>query len=178
MSDSPSSPTSTPPGTARPDPPDWLSLEGDERVWMRASPSGNLVLGSLTVGFVVLLTMSIVVSFFTDLETGRVVSFVVLLSILAMLGATYLVINRREYVLTNRRAYAAVGLSTKEVTSVDLENIRDVTLDRSGWRGWLNVGDLQFLTTEGVGLRFAFIENPQGAYERVLESIEASDSGV
>lgn len=159
-------------------PPEWLSLEDDEQVWLRASPSGNLVLGSLTVGFVLLLTMSLLVSFFTSLETGRVISLVVLLSILALLGATYVLIKRREYVLTSERAYAATGLSSKEVRSVSLEEVRDVTIDRSGWRGWLNVGDLQFLTEDGIEIRFAFVENPQWAYERALESLETSNRRI
>lgn len=161
--------------SSHPSPPEWLSLEADERMWIRATPSGNLVLGSLTVGFVAILVMSIGVSFFTSLETGQLISFVVLLLILALLAATYLVINRREYVLTSRRAYAAIGLSSKSVRSVDLDDVRDVTIERSGWRGWLNVGDLQFLTEEGDEIRFALIENPEWAYERALESIDTSD---
>lgn len=161
--------------TSSPDPPGWLSLTSDEQVWLRTSPSGNLVLGSLTVGFGILLAVSLVVSFVATLETGRIVSFVVLLLILALVAGTYLVITRREYVLTSERAYAAIGLSSKDVTSVALDDVRDVTVEQSGWRGWLTVGDLQFRTNDGTVLRFAFIENPQWAYERTLESVEASD---
>lgn len=164
--------------TSPPSPPDWLSLATDERMWIRTSPSGNLVLGSLAVGFVALMAMSIVVSFYTTQETGRALSFAVLLSILALLAATYFVINRREYVLTSRRAYAATGLAPRRVSSVDLEDVHGVALDQSGWRGLLNIGDLQFLTDEGDEVRFALIDEPQWAYERALESIESSDRAL
>lgn len=159
--------------------PEWLSLEADEQVWLRASPSQNLVLGTLTVGFVLLLGMSVVVSFFTDIATGRIVSLAVLLFILALLAATYLVINRQEYVLTNERAYVAVGLSSKRTSSVALEEVRDVTVEQSTWQQLLNVGTLRFVTDgESEAIEFALVENPASVYQHVLQVVDSSEENV
>lgn len=162
-------------GEPPPAPPDWLSIRSNEEVWVRTAPSGNLVLGSLTIGFVLLLTTSIAIGFFTSVVTGRTLSIAVLSVILALLAATYLVINRREYVLTSQRVCVGVGLLSKDVRTVALDDVHDVSVDRSGWRGWLAVGNLRFLTTDGTEIRFSFVDNPQVAYERALDSIESTD---
>lgn len=155
-------------------PPEWLSLEDGERVWVRAEPSSNLVLASLIVGVVLLLAMSVVVGFFTGLATGRAVSFAVLMFILLLLVGAYLVIQRREYVLTSERAYAGVGLTDKRVSSVALADVRDVTVEQSGWQQLLNVGNLRFVA-DGNGIEFALVENPAGVYRRVLQYVDLDE---
>lgn len=163
---------------APPPPPDWLSIRPDEEVWLRTAPSGNLVLGSLTIGFVLLVTTSIAIGFFTTVVTGRVLSIAVLGVILALLAVTYLVINRREYVLTSQRVCVGVGLFSKDFRAVPLEDVHDVSVDRSGWRGLLAVGNLRFLTTDGTEIRFSFVEHPEVAYEQALDSIESTDGSL
>lgn len=156
-----------------PSSPEWLSLEANEQVWLRASPSQNLVLGALTVGVVLMLGMSVVVSFFTDIATGRIVSLVVLLFILVLLAATYLVINRQEYVLTNERAYVGVGLASKHTTSVALAEVRDVTVEQSSWQQLLNMGTLRFVTDgDDESIEFSLVENPASVYQRVLQVVD------
>lgn len=159
---------------APPDPPEWLSLADGERVWVRAEPSTNLVLASLVVGVVLLLSMSVVVSFFTGVATGRAVSFTVLMLILLLLVGAYLVVQRREYVLTSERAYAGVGLTGKRVSSVALADVRDVTVEQSGWQQLLNVGSLRFVT-DGDGIEFALVGNPAGVYRRVLQYVNLDE---
>lgn len=159
-------------------PPEWLSLEPDEHVVLRASPSRNLLLASLVVGFVVLTGMAILVTVGTDLATGRMAMFAVLLLVLAAIAGVFIWVEQREYVVTSRRVSVAVRLPSTRVSSIALDDVRDVTVDRSGWRGWIEVGDLQFRTDDGTVLRFAAIENPRVAYQRVLESIESADRGV
>lgn len=158
-----------------PGPPEWLSLEADEQVWIQASPSANLVLASLAVGFGLLLGMSVLVGFFTDVATGRVVSFVVLLLILTLLAAAYFVMNRREYVLTSKRVYAGIGLSSKRVSSANLADVSDVTVEQSGWQQLLNMGTLRFVTDgERESIEFALVENPAYVYQRVLQFVDVS----
>lgn len=166
MNDSPSSP------------PEWLSLEPDEHVVLRASPSVNLLLASLIVGFVVLTGMAILVSVGTDLATGRMAMFAVLLLILATIAGVFIWVEQREYVMTSRRVSVAVRLPSARVSSIALDDVSDITVDQSGWRGWIEVGDLQFRTTDGTVLRFAAIENPQVAYRRAIESTDAADRGI
>lgn len=159
-----------------PRPPEWLSLAADEQVWLQASPSRNLVLGSLTLGFVLLIGMSILVSFFTDLATGRVVSFAVLMLILGLLAAAYLVIKSREYVLTSERVCAAAGLSSKRVSAVALDDVRDVTVEQSTWQQLLNMGTLRFVTDgEREAVEFALVENPVSVYQHALQVVDIGE---
>lgn len=151
--------------------PEWLTLEDDEQVWLRATPSTNLVLASLAVGFVLLLAMSVVVGFLADLATGRAMSFAVLVLIVALLGAAYVVIKRREYVLTSKRASIGVGLRSKRVSSVAIEDVRDVRVEQSGWQRWVDIGDLRFVADEGT-VRFAFVDEPTDLYEYAVEFVE------
>lgn len=159
-------------------PPEWLSLEPDEHVLLRTSPSRNLLLASLVVGFVVLTGVAILVSVGTDIATGRMAMFAVLLLILATIAGVFIWVEHREYVMTSRRVSVAAQLPSTRVSSIALDDVRDITVDQSGWREWIEVGDLQFHTNDGTVLRFAAIENPQVAYQRALESIESADRGV
>lgn len=163
-------------GHSPPDPPRWVTLDSGEQVWLRATPSTNLVLGGLAVGFVLLIGMSILVGFFTDdLATGRAVSFGVLVLIVALLVAAYAVINTREYVLTNERAYSGVGLRNKRVSSVEFEHVRDVTVQQSRWQRPLRVGTLRFVTDDGSAIEFALVENPMDVHQQVLRIVEGAD---
>lgn len=160
-----------------PDPPEWMTLDADERVRLRSAPSTNLVLASLTAGFALLIAMSITVGFFTDLATGRSVSFAVLVLIVGLLLAAYTVIKTREYVLTSERACAGVGLTEKRVSSVDLKNVRDVTVGQSEWQRPLNVGTVRFVTNDGEPVEFRLVENPATVYRRILQVVDLGEAG-
>lgn len=160
-------------GVADPSPPEWLDLESGERVLVRATPSTNLVLASLIVGVVLMLVMSVVVGFFTDIATGRLVSFAVLVLIVVLIGAAFLVTKRREYVVTSERACAAVGLTGKTVAECSLERVRDVTVEQSGWQRVFNVGTLRFSTGRD-DVTFALVENPASLHGRVLQFVDLS----
>lgn len=157
-------------------PPDWLTLDSDESLRVRARPSKNLLLGTFVIGTALLLGVGVLAILADiDIMTGRLLSFVVLLVIVVMTGSVYLVTRRREYVVTSRRVCEAVGLLSKQVSAVDLDEVADVSVEQSDWQGWLNVGSLRFVTDDGNAVRFALVENPQWVYERTLESLESAD---
>lgn len=153
--------------------PNWLTLDSDEQVRIQARPSKNLLLATFVIGTVLLLGVGVLAILADiDIMTGRLLSFVVLVVIMVMTGGVYLMTRRREYVVTSQQVYEAVGLLSKQVSAVDLDDVQDVTVEQSGWQGWLNVGDLRFVTEDGNAVQFAFIENPQRVYERTLEALE------
>lgn len=157
-----------------PGPPEWLALDDGERVWLRASPSRNLVLAALAAGFVLLLAMSVAVSAMNDLGTGRAVSFTVLLFIVGLLLAAFLLIRRNEYVVTNERVCVGIGFGSKRTTSVAIEDVRDVTVEQSGWQQLVSVGTLRFVADDG-DLAFTLVENPSRLYQQVLQVVEVGD---
>lgn len=162
-----------------PRPPDWLSLETDEQVLLRASPSRNLLLATLVVGFVFLTGMSLLVSFYTDLATGRVAMFTVLLFILGTVAGVYIGIERREYVLTSDRVCVGVGLLSTRVSSVALDEVRNVTVEQSGWQQPLNVGSLRFATDdEADEVSFALVDDPQTVYGQILHVVAGEDKAL
>lgn len=154
-----------------PSPPTWLDLDDGERVWMRVTPSRNLVLAALTVGFVLLLVMSVAVSAMSDLGTGRAVSLTVLLVIVGLLVVAFLLTKRSEYVLTSHRVCAGVGLGSKRVVAVDLHDVRDVTVEQSTWQRLASVGTLRFVA-DGDDLRFTLVGNPTYLQQRAFELVD------
>lgn len=155
---------------APPGPPEWLSVSDGERVWLRVSPSRNLVLVALTVGFVLLLMMSVTVSAMGDLGTGRAVSLTVLLFIVALLVGAFLYIRHREYVLTSERVCAGVGLITKRTRAVDLGEVEEVTVEQSTWQQLVNLGTLRFASGEG-DVAFELVENPARLHQQALQFV-------
>lgn len=159
----------------RPRPPEWLRLEPDETVWLRATPSKNLLLAGVGVGFVLLVVGSVGVGVVGDLRTGRLLSASMLAVILGLLGGVFLLTERREYVLTSERAYRRVGLTSETVEDVALDRIRDVSLEQSTWQRWIGVGSLQFVAEDpDEDVRFAFVENPHHVFKRVTEYVESA----
>lgn len=154
--------------------PKWLDLRADEQVLLRAAPSSNLILASLITGVVLMLAMAVVVGFFTDISTGRQVSFAVLVGIVSLILGTFLVTKRREYVVTTKRVCTAVGLTNERVVECPLEGVRDVTVEQSDWQQLFNVGTLRFATEGGDDVRFALVENPTGMQGRLLQFVDRS----
>lgn len=157
-----------------PDPVEWTALAPDERARLRATPSTNLVLAALAVGTAVLVIMSVVVGFFLDVAPGRAVSVVGLAITLGLLVAAYAVTETRDYLLTDERAYTAVGLTEKRVAAIDLDDVRDVRIDQPGWQRLVNVGTVRFVTDDG-DLTFALVENPTHLRERALRFVDRED---
>lgn len=154
-----------------PEPPEWLSLADGERVWLRVSPSRNLVLAALAAGFVSLLAMSVAVSAMNDIGTGRAVSLTVLLGIVGLLLAAFLYTRRNAYVLTSERICAGVGLGSKRTRTVALEDVHDVTVEQSTWQRLVNLGTLRFATDDG-DLTFALVENPAHLHQQALQFVD------
>lgn len=156
------------------DTPDWLTLDTDEVVRVRARPSKNLLLVTFVVGTILLLGVGVVaVLFDIDIMTGRLLSVAVLLVIMGMTGGVYLMTRRREYAVTSHRIYEAVGLISKEVSAVDLDDVDDLRLEQSNVQGWLSIGDIRVDTDDGTAVRFRSIGDPQLVYEHTLELLEA-----
>lgn len=158
-----------------PNPPEWVTLSPEERVWLVASPSTNLVLASLAVGFALLVVMSVGVGFTASLETGRAVSFVTLVAIVALLVGAYGLTRTRQYVLTSERALAGVGLRETRTESVALGAVDDVAVRQSGWQRPLDIGTVRVVTAEGA-VEFRLIGSPHEV-ARQVERL-AADAGA
>lgn len=161
-----------------PDSPEWVTLDADEQVRLVVSPSRNLVLASLGIGFVLLIVMSVGVGFFADLATGRTVSFVTLVFILVLIVGAYGLTKTRQYVLTSDRAIVGRGLRTKRQSAVDLDVVEDVRVDKSNWQEFLDVGTVRLVTTAGTSVEFALIERPDevGQHVRQLTAVDRTDT--
>jgi uncharacterized membrane protein YdbT with pleckstrin-like domain len=157
-----------------PSSPSWLDLDDDEYVVVRTRPSSNLVLAAVVVGLGLMVTMAVVVGFFTSQSTGRAVSFTVLIGIVAVIAGTFLLTRRREYVMTDRRALAAVGFLYRDISSCTLSEVRGLAVQQSTWQQLFDVGTLRF-ETDGGGVAFRSLENPTGVQSRILGFVELGD---
>jgi uncharacterized membrane protein YdbT with pleckstrin-like domain len=157
--------------------PEWLTLERDERVLVRASPSKNLLLLTFIAGTVLFLALGVVGILFTvDIDTARTVTLVLLLLLFAVTAGVYLLTGYREYAVTSHRVCTASGLGSKDVTTVDADAVRAVIVEQAGWQSLVNVGDLRFDVDGGQAVRFTAIEEPDRVHERVLAAVEAAGS--
>lgn len=154
-------------------PPEWLDLEEEEYVLVRTAPSSNLVLAGLLLGVGLMLAMAVLVGFFTSRATGRTVSFTVLVLIVALIAATFLLTKRREYVVTDRRACAAVGFLDRDVSQCSLSGVTDLAVEQSTWQQLFNVGTLRF-ETDGECVDFRLLEDPTGVQSRLLGMVDLS----
>lgn len=157
--------------------PEWLTLERDERVLVRAGPSKNLLLLTFIAGTVLFLALGVVGILFTvDVDTARTVTLVLLLLLFAVTAGVYLLTGYREYAVTSHRVCTAAGLGSKEVTTVDADAVRNVEVEQAGWQSLVNVGDLRFDVDGGQAVRFTAIEEPNQVHERALAAVEAAGS--
>lgn len=159
---------------AAPSPPEWVNLGDDERVWLRVRPSRNLVLVALTVGFALLLAMSVAVSAMSDLTTGRAVSLTVLLLIVGLILAAFLLTRRREYLLTSERVCAGIGFGNKRGESLAIEDVDDVVVEQSTWQQLANVGTLRFVGA-GDELAWSLVGNPAYLQQQALQIVTLED---
>lgn len=153
--------------------PEWLTLDRDERVWVRARPSKNLLLLVVAVGTALFLALGIVgILFSIDVDIGRTVSLVVMILLLVLTAGVFLLTRAREFAVTSHRVCAAAGLGSKEVTTIELDEVTDVDIRQTGWQSLVRVGDLRFVDGDGEALRFTSVEQPNRVHERVLEAVE------
>lgn len=151
--------------------PNWLTLAPAERVQFRARPSSNVLLAGIVAGFSVLVVGSIGFAAVGAVDVGRRVTLAMLGGIALFTGGYFLAIRRREYVLTTERACVAVGLRSKTVTAIDLEDVDEVAFTRRRWHRWLNAGDLHFVVNGDEALTFESVENPCFVYDRALNFV-------
>jgi uncharacterized membrane protein YdbT with pleckstrin-like domain len=158
--------------------PEWVTLDADEHVRFVVSPSRNLVLASLAIGFSLLITMSVGVGLLSDLATGRIVSLATLVLIVALLIGAYALTGAYQYVLTSDRAVVGTGLWRKRADSVTLQAVTDVVVDQPIWQRLLSVGTVQLVTTTGATVEFKFVESPAvlGQQIRRLAAVDETDT--
>lgn len=153
--------------------PDWLTLGRDERVLLRVKPSKNVLLLTFGVGTALLLGVG-AIALVADVAvpTARLLSGTVLVFVFVLTGVIYLLTRRREYVVSTTDAYEAVGFLSKDIDSVHLRQVADVSVVQSDWQRRLNVGEVR-LTGDGEELlRLHYVEHPVWIRERVADAVD------
>lgn len=152
--------------------PRWLTLDRDERVWLRVRPSKNLLLVTFAVGTLLLLGVgALALTVDVPVRIARLLSAAVLVVVFLLTAVVYLLTRRHEYAVSNRRVYAAVGLTSTEVEQVDLSRVTDVTVVRPGWQRRLNLGEVR-LSNDGEPLvRLRYVEHPEWIRDQLLDSL-------
>lgn len=148
--------------------PSWMTLDPDERVLLRASPSTNLLMAGVVGGFFLITLGSLPFIAVGAVDAGRRTTFALTGLVVAVVVWLFLRIRGREYAVTNKRVAVAVGLREKAVQSVGLEEVDDVRLERSRIQRWLSVGTLRFDAGDDE-IAFAFVGSPQFVYDRIRE---------
>lgn len=148
-----------------------MSLDTDERLLVRVRPSKNLLLVTFAVGTVLLIGVGVLaVVFRIPIPAARLLSVAVLVFVSVSTATVYLLSRRLEYAVTTHRACRAVGVTSKEVVSVALADVTDVTVVQSGWQRWLGVGEVRLAGGAGELLRFRFVEHPEWIHEQLREA--------
>lgn len=148
--------------------PPWMTLDPDERVLLRASPSTNLLMAGVVGGFFLITLSSLPFIAAGAVDAGRRTTFALTGVVVAVVVWLFLRINRREYAVTDKRVAVAVGLRGKAVQSVGLDRLRDVSLEQSRLQRWLRVGTLRFDAGDEE-LAFYLVGSPQFVYDQVRE---------
>lgn len=153
--------------------PDWLTMEPDERVWFRARPSKNVLLGTFVVGTLLLLAIgALALTFDVAIPTARLLSGGVLLFVFGLTGVVFLSTRRVEYALSTHRAYRAVGFTSPDVESVPLSAVTGVRVERSTLERRLGVGEVHLDGADGTLLSLRYVEHPEWVGERIRERVE------
>lgn len=149
--------------------PSWLRLAPDERVLVRARPSSNLLMGAAVGGFFLITLGAVPFIAVSAVDTGRRVTFALTGLVVVVVLAVFLLTKHRAYAITDRRVAVAVGLADPSVRTVDLEEVREVSLDQGRLGQLLGVGMLRFQCRATEDLAFTLVGNPHGVYERALD---------
>lgn len=151
--------------------PEWLDTGPEETVWLRASPSKNLILVGVAIGFVVLVLVSAIVGALGDRLVGRVLSAGMLVTLVALLVGPFWYAGRREYVLTSRQVVDRAALPWREERRMAVDDVDQVALEQSSWKGWIGVSDIRFTDDDGGDLRFAYLDDAPRVFEQVTERL-------
>lgn len=158
--------------------PPWLELAKGEDLWLRTSPSKNLLLAGVGVGFALLIVGSVVVGAVGDVSTGRLVSAVMLALIVGLLASVYVLSERREYVLTSDRVITRAALPRRPRRDVPLTRVEDITIEQSAWERWIRVGRVRFeIDSQEPDVLFSFVQDPHFVFERATESLTSTPKG-
>lgn len=155
--------------------PTWLTLDRDERVLLRSSPSTNLLMAGVVGGFFLITLGSFPFIALGAVDAGRRTTFALTGLVVVVVLWIFLQIKRREYAVTNKRVSVATGLRTREVRSVDVADVTDVSLEQGRWQRWLSVGTLRFVTADDA-LDFALVGSPHFVYERALDFTQGAST--
>lgn len=153
--------------------PTWLTLDRDERVWLRVHPSKNVLLVTFGVGTLLLLGVgAVALTFDVPVPAARLLSTVVLVFVFVLTGVVYLLTRWFEYAVSTHRAYRAAGFTSKAVDAMALSEVDDVHVLQSGWQRRLNVGEVRLEADGEVSFRFRYVEHPEWIREQIAETIE------
>lgn len=151
-----------------------MTLDTDERVLLRADPSTNLLMAGVVGGFFLITLGSVPFIALGAVDAGRRTTFAITALVVVVVLWIFLQIRRREYAVTNKRVSVATGLRSREVRSVDVAEVTDVSLEQNRWQRWLSVGTLRFVTDGDDDVAFDFVGSPHHVYERALDFTQGS----
>lgn len=146
--------------------PPWLTLDPDERVLLRASPSTNLLMAGVVGGFFLITLGSLPFIATGAVDAGRRTTFALTGLVVVVVVWLFLRIKRREYAVTDKRVAVAVGLREKAVESVGLDEVEEVSIEQSRLQRLLRVGTLRF-DAGGEELAFDLVGSPQFVHDQV-----------
>lgn len=151
--------------------PSWMILDPDERVVLRTSPSTNLLMAGIVVGFFFIVFVSLPFVVVGAVNAGRQSTFAAIGLVLLTVLLLFFWINNREYAVTTKRISVASGLISKDVRSIDIEEVNQIELEQDRWHRLLSVGTLQFVAGSDSYLTFSLVESPQFIYEQALDLV-------
>lgn len=151
--------------------PPWMILDPDERVVLRTSPSTNLLMAGIVVGFFFIVFVSLPFVVVGAVNAGRQSTFAAIGLVLLTVLLLFFWINNREYTVTTKRVSVASGLVSKDVRSIDIEEVDEIELEQDRWHRLLSVGTLQFVAGSDRYLAFNLVESPHFIYEQTLDLV-------
>lgn len=148
--------------------PDWMELEPGEAVQLRARPSRNLYLAVVGLAFALMILVSAGAILGQQARAGWALSFGLVLGTVALVVWVHLVLERHDYVVTNRRVGARTGVVDQQTTTVPLEEVGEVRARSPLWIRPFALGHVVFLGEEGEPrASFGHVEDPQALLGRI-----------
>lgn len=150
-------------------PPRWMELEPGEAVQLRTGPSRNLYLAVVGPAFGILVLVSAWAILRQDLQVGRAVSFVLMVGSVGLVVWVHLMLERYDYVVTDRRVGVRAGVLGERVTTVPLEAVDEVRIRSPAWIRPFGLGHLVFLGGDGEETRASFehVDHPRALLGRL-----------
>lgn len=127
------------------------------------------MLAALGVALAILVGTTLLIGVVGDLPIARLLVRAMVVLTFGMLLFAYGILDRRDYVLTDARAYVGIGVLSKLIEVVDLDRVEDIVLEQPAWQPWVQIETIRFVTAEGDTLTFAYVENPSDLFRRVVQ---------